>query len=293
MRDRSSFRSSGGGWRNSAAFGLFLFLALLFFLLDHQGILTPARSVISSQIMPVMGQIQQFNQRLSAVFAGPLDLQRIVNERDALAKENSDLKAQIIRIPKLELENRRLREQLRIEQSYPWRLIGSEIGVQSLSDGRRVAIVGVGSEDGVQVGMAVIGRQQSSPPSLVGVVDEVGPRNANVLLISDYSSAVSVQLFRGDTVVRGIVRGTLPREGVLRMDEIERDGDVAVGDTVVTAGLTRLFGPSLPNSAIPSDIPVGIIKDVRLDGRNKVADIQPFIDPEMVNYVWIIQNDVK
>jgi rod shape-determining protein MreC len=283
MRDRSSFRSSGGGWRNSAAFGLFLFLALLFFLLDHQGILTPVRSAISSQIMPVMGQIQQFNQRLSAVFAGPMDLQRIVDERDALAKENSDLKAQIIRIPKLELENRRLREQLRIEQSYPWRLVGSEIGVQSLADGRRVAIVGVGSEDGVQVGMAVISRQQSSPPALIGVVDEVGPRNANVLLVSDYSSSVSVQVFRG----------TLPRDGLLRMFEIERDGEVSAGDTVVTAGLTRLFGPSLPNSAIPSDIPVGIIKEVRLDGRNKVADIQPFIDPEMVNYVWIIQSDVK
>ncbi|RLT31887.1 MAG: rod shape-determining protein MreC [Chloroflexi bacterium] len=293
MRDRSSVRSRSGGRGNTLVVAVLIFLAVLFFLLDFQGVMTPVRSMISSYIAPTLGRTQGTIARLGDIFTGSMDVQRITTERDALAKENSDLKGQIIRIPQLELENLRLREQLRIEKENPWRLVGADISVQTLAEGRRTAIIGVGTNQGIMVGMAVISRYQSSPPALVGVVDQVGPNSANVLLVSDYSSLVSVQIYHGDTVIRGVASGLMERDAMLHMTEIEREGQIVVGDSVVTAGLTRLFGPSLPNSAIPADIPVGIVKSVGLEGRNKVAEIQPYIDPEVVRYVWIIQSDVK
>ncbi len=293
MRDRSSVRARSGGRGNTLVVAVLIFLAVLFFLLDFQGVLTPVRSMISSYIAPSLGSIQSSVLRIGDILSGSTDVQRVSNERDALAKENSDLKGQIIRIPQLELENMRLREQLRIEKDNPWRLVGTDFSVQTLAEGRRTAIIGVGTEQGISVGMAVISRYQSSPPALVGVIDQVGPNSANVLLVTDYSSLVSVQIYHGDTVIRGVASGLMEREAMLHMTEIEREGQVVAGDSVVTAGLTRLLGPSLPHSAIPADIPVGIIKTVGLEGRNKVAEIQPYIDPEVVRYVWIIQSDEK
>ncbi|NBU63000.1 MAG: rod shape-determining protein MreC [Chloroflexia bacterium] len=293
MRDRSSFRGGVSYRRNALIIGAMLFVALVTFLLDTQGVLTPVRAYLTNGLNPLVSAVYGVNLQAGDFLAGSHDLQRVTQERDALRKENSDLKAQILRIPQIEIENMRLREQLRIEKTRPWQLIGANVSVQTLSDGRRVALVGVGSSSGIKVGMAVIARYQSSPPALVGVISVVNVDSASMTLIDDYSSVISVQVYHGTSVVRGVLHGSLQVNGVLQMNEIEREAEVAEGDSVVTAGLSRLYGPSLPNAAIPADVPVGIVKSVYVDGRSKVADVQPYINPELVNYVWIIHNDIK
>jgi rod shape-determining protein MreC len=293
MRDRSSFRGGVSYRRNALIIGAMLFVALVAFLLDTQGVLTPVRAYLTNSLTPLASSVYGVNLRASDLLAGSQDLQRVTQERDTLLKENSDLKAQILRIPQIEIENMRLREQLRIEKTHPWQLIGADVSVQTLTDGRRIVLIGVGSSSGVKVGMAVISRYQSSPPALVGVISVVNVDSASMTLIDDYSSVISVQAYHGTAVVRGILQGSLQESGVLQMSEIEREAEVAEGDSVVTAGLTRLYGPSLPNAAIPADIPVGIVKSTYVDGRSKVVDVQPYINPELVHYVWIIHNDTK
>ena len=293
MRDRSSFRGSVSYRRNALIIGAMLFVALVAFLLDTQGVLTPVRAYLTNSLTPLVSSVYGVNLRASDLLAGSQDLQRVTQERDTLLKENSDLKAQILRIPQIEIENMRLREQLRIEKTHPWQLIGADVSVQTLADGRRIVLIGVGSSSGVKVGMAVISRYQSSPPALVGVISVVNVDSASMTLIDDYSSVISVQAYHGTAVVRGILQGSIQQNGMLQMSEIEREAEVADGDSVVTAGLTRLYGPSLPNAAIPADIPIGIVKSTRIDGRSKVVDVQPYINPELVHYVWIIHNDTK
>ncbi len=293
MRDRSSFRGNPGLRRNMIVVGGLLVAAMLLLLLDLQGTLTPVRSYLTNLLTPGPTALSSINQRLNDTWSGSTDYQTLLQERDALRKENSDLKAQILRIPRIEIENMRLREQLRIEQSNPWLLIGANIAVQSISDGRNVAVVDVGSDQKVAVGMAVIARQSSSPPSLIGVVSEVNAQSANILLISDYSSSISVQVYRGTEIVRGVLQGTINDDGMLKMGEIEREANIATGDVVVTAGLTRQYGESLPNAYIPADVPVGITRNAYDEGRSNYVDVQPYVNPELVRYVWIIQNDTK
>jgi rod shape-determining protein MreC len=293
MRDRSSFRGGVSYRRNALIIGAMLFVALVAFLLDTQGVLTPVRAYLTNSLTPLVSSVYGVNLRASDLLAGSQDLQRVTQERDTLLKENSDLKAQILRIPQIEIENMRLREQLRIEKTHPWQLIGADVSVQTLADGRRIVLIGVGSSSGVKVGMAVISRYQSSPPALVGVISVVNVDSASMTLIDDYSSVISVQAYHGTAVVRGILQGSIQQNGMLQMSEIEREAEVADGDSVVTAGLTRLYGPSLPNAAIPADIPIGIVKSTRIDGRSKVVDVQPYINPELVHYEWIIHNDTK
>ena len=293
MRDRSSFRGGVSYRRNALIIGAMLFVALVAFLLDTQGVLTPVRAYLTNSLTPLVSSVYGVNLRASDLLAGSQDLQRVTQERDTLLKENSDLKAQILRIPQIEIENMRLREQLRIEKTHPWQLIGADVSVQTLADGRRIVLIGVGSSSGVKVGMAVISRYQSSPPALVGVISVVNVDSASMTLIDDYSSVISVQAYHGTAVVRGILQGSIQQNGMLQMSEIEREAEVADGDSVVTAGLTRLYGPSLPNAAIPADIPIGIVKSTRIDGRSKVVDVQPYINPELVHYVGRIHNDTK
>lgn len=293
MRDRSSFLGRAGYRRNALIVAALLFVALVTFLLDTQGVLSPVRAYLTNKLTPLVSAVNGVNGQVADFFAGSHDLQRVTKERDMLRKENSDLKAQILRIPQYEIENIRFREQLRIEKTNPWQLIGADVSVKTLADGRRIALIGVGSNNGIKIGMAVIARYQSSPPSLIGVVSVVNSDSANVTLINDYSSAISVQAYHGTELVRGILHGNILANGVLQMSEIEREAEIATGDNVVTAGLTRLYGPSLPNAAIPSGIPVGIVKTAYIDGRSKAVDVQPYINPELVNYVWIINNDTK
>lgn len=127
MRDRSSFRGNPGLRRNMIVVGGLLVAAMLLLLLDLQGTLTPVRSYLTNLLTPGLTALSSINQRLNDTWSGSTDYQTLLQERDALRKENSDLKAQILRIPRIEIENMRLREQLRIEQSNPWLLIGANI----------------------------------------------------------------------------------------------------------------------------------------------------------------------
>lgn len=293
MRDRSSFRGSPGSRRNFILVGGLLAGVMLLFLLDLQGAMTPVRAYLTNILTPALTAVSGLDQRVNDALAGSADYQTLLKERDALRKENSDLKAQILRIPRIELENLRLREQLRVEQSNPWLLLGANISVQNIADGRRVAVIDVGQNQDVAVGMAVIARYQSSPPSLIGVVAEVNAQSANVLLIDDYSSAISVQIYRGTDIVRGVLHGSMQSDNILTMSEIERESTIAQGDVVVTAGLTRQYGPSLPNAFIPADVPIGVTRTAYDEGRSTHVDVQPYINPELVRYVWIIKSDTK
>jgi rod shape-determining protein MreC len=156
--------------------------------------------------------------------------------------------------------------------------------------GRRVVFLAAGSEQGVKPGMAVIGKEGSSPPALIGVVENVGPRSASVLLITDYSSAISVQIYRSDGVTRGVAQGQWQRGSRLKLRDVDRADPLRVGDTVVTAGLTARFDLDLPRAAIVKDIPIGTVESIQAEGRNEVADLRPFVDPDLVSYVWVLLN---
>ena len=50
MRDRSSFRGGAGYRRNALIVGALLFVALVTFLLDTQGVLSPVRAYLTNSV---------------------------------------------------------------------------------------------------------------------------------------------------------------------------------------------------------------------------------------------------
>lgn len=288
IRDRS-YRPAHQAPRRSPLLVIALgLLALIILVADQAGLLGPLRAQADTLLSPALSALKRAADRAGAL-GGPLgDDQALQAELAALREENSELKARLIQAEALAFENARLREQVRIEQAHPWRLLGADVAAITPDAGRRLALLAVGADQGVRPGMAVIAREGSSPPALIGVVAEAGPHSASVLLMTDYSSTLSAQVYRNAGVARGVVQGQWQRGSRLLLDSIDRDAAIAVGDTVVTAGLTAQFAGDLPLAAIPPDVPIGTIEALHNTGRGQSADVRPFVDPDRVRYAWVI-----
>jgi rod shape-determining protein MreC len=262
--------------------------ALALLALDQSGTIGPLRTQVESLLSPALTTLRQAGDRVAGVGEGFEETRRLREELEALRDANSRLAAENIRVRELELENARLREQLRIEEEQPWQLTGAEVSAHTPDAGRRVVLLAAGEEQGVRPGMAVIAREGASPPALIGVVEEAGPRSATVLLITDYSSAVSAHVYHNEGLVGGIVQGQWQRGSRLLLQEIERGAALVAGDVVVTAGLSAALDADLPRAAIPNNVPIGTVEGVRAAGRSSVADLRPFVDPDRVRYAWVI-----
>ena len=140
-----------------------------------------------------------------------------------------------------------------------------------------------GSKDGVAVDDPVVAHL-----GLVGKVVAVSPTTSEVLMILDSEGQVSA-LVRGSTGegTFGIVQGTYKRgsrltaEGNLQM-LFKREDTVNVGDLVLTSGLGGVY---------PKDIPIGKIRDIRLDptGLLKTAYIEPLVNFDSLEEVYIVK----
>jgi len=263
-------------------------LALLLLIIDQAGMLGPLRGRAASLLSPALQGISRVGEGVSGVGQGLSDLQQLRDRVQALEEENSQLKGQMIAGLPLEQENARLREQLGIQQQSPWKLLGADVSARTPDDGRRVLLLAVGEEQGVKSGMAVIARDGSSPAALIGVVDEVGPRAASVLLITDFASSVSALVYHSSNAAEGIVEGRWQRGSRLWLGQVDRAVPLAPGDVVVTAGLTAQLDTDLPRAAIPKGVPIGTVEQAQADGHSQTAELRPFVDPDRIRYAWVI-----
>src|SRR6266545_4197083 len=263
-------------------------LALLLLILDQAGMLGSARGRAESLLSPLLQSLSRVRDNVSGVGQGLTDTQQLRERVKALEEENSQLNARIIASQALEQENARLREQLGIQKERPWKLLGAGVSTRTPDEGRRVLLMAAGSEQGVQPGMAVIGKEGGSPPALIGVVEQVGPRSASVLLITDFASSVSALVYHSGDTAEGIVEGRWQRGARLWLEQVDRAAPLAPGDAVVTAGLTASLNTDLPRAAIPKGVPIGIVERAQADGHSQMAELRPFVDPDRVQYVWVI-----
>ena len=263
-------------------------LALLLLIADQGGLLGPVRSRATSLLSPLLQGFSRVGESVNGVGEGISNLQQLRERVAALETENSQLKDRIIASQALEQENTRLREQLGIEEQRPWKLLGADVSTRTPDEGRRVVVVAVGSDQGVQPGMAVIAKTGGSPEALVVVVDEVGPHSASVLLITDFASAVSAVVYHGSETADGIAQGRWQRGSRLWLEQVDRSLTLASGDVVVTAGLTAKLDATLPRAAIPRGVPIGTVESSQADGHSQMAEVRPFVDPDQVRYVWVI-----
>jgi rod shape-determining protein MreC len=165
----------------------------------------------------------------------------LVKQNEAMSAELVELRNEVLTLKGLEQENIDLRQQMLYARQAERRLVSCPVIARDVSGWWQTVRLGKGYLDGVEAEMAVI-----TPEGLVGKTMDVSPRTADVLLISDPSCKVSVEIGRIEAF--GIFSGRGPTEegratGLLEF--ISKNADVREEDEIVTSGLGGVFPKGL------------------------------------------------
>ena len=176
-------------------------------------------------------------------------------------------------------ENQRLRELLELrERRSDMEFESATVLSRSATNWESTLVLSKGSQHGVEAGDCVI----TSTGELVGVVSEVGSRQATVITVIDPEIQMGGLVFRTDSA--GILEGSfdLMTEGRLRLGYLPDDVELISGDIVLTSGRGEVY---------PSGLVVGSVEEVRTDvsGVFRYAVVRPAADLDHLTQAFVIK----
>lgn len=259
------------------------------------------RSAVKEAVYPVEnGRLwlgRAVGTRLGGLFQGT----RMAAENRRLKDENDALRMVRGEAAALAAENARLRALLGLDAAQAPLPTNRWICAPVLSRGGAAGVrglirVGRGSVDGVTTNAAV-----AVPEGLVGRVEQVSPRTADVRLIISPSVKVACDVETGDPAL-GTVRGILEGGGVhtvraeagtsllyvidpLRVRHLKRRPRLPAHARIITNGLGGIF---------PRGLTVGFLVDEQDEGEMELereGDVLPAVDFPALENVFIRRED--
>ncbi len=207
-------------------------------------LLEPVRSSIGTVMSPV--QFVAETPYFLGAAAGNL-----FATRNRMLERNAELNRRILELSQvsqqylaLKTENERLRELLGSQARVPAEVVIAELVAVIPAPNTHQIIIDKGADDGVMIGQAVI-----DAVGLFGQIVEVEQYSSRVLLITDVSHAVPVQVNRNG--VRSIAGGT-GRLDRLELENVPVTADIKEGDLMETSGLGGRFPPGYPVGVVDS-----------------------------------------
>jgi rod shape-determining protein MreC len=186
-----------------------------------------------------------------------------VTTRDALRADKTKLEAELRvaqfrlqRYEALEAESQRLRALRNSTAGITDRFLIGDVMDVDLDAFRERVLVDKGARDGVFVGQAVL-----DSGGVFGQVARVGQLTAEVILVSDATHAIPVQINRNGLRTIAVGTGDMGR---LKLPYLPTSADVISGDLLVTSGLGGGF---------PAGYPVGTVAEVKRDPAQSLADV--------------------
>lgn len=187
-----------------------------------------------------------------------------LTSRADLIAENERLRAEALlamrklqKLAALTEQNVRLRELLNSSELVDERVLVAElIGIDPNAFSQRI-LINRGERDGVFLGQPVL-----DATGLLGQVVEVMPFTSRVLLITDASHSLPVQVNRNG--LRAIAGGTGSSDW-LELRHVSDTADIRVDDIVVSSGLGQRF---------PAGYPVGRVTYVDNDSSQPFAEVR-------------------
>lgn len=211
-------------------------------------------------------------QTVNALTVGRSDLKE---ENQRLIRQSLIMEQQVQRLAVLKAENARLRELLNSSSNLTANVLVAEIIGIAPDPNRQEVIINRGRADNVVAGQAVVDAK-----GIIGQVVDANAMHSRVLLITDISHAMSVQVNRNG--VRAILAGT-GQSGVLQLLYLPETADVEVGDLLVSTGLGQRYPRGYPVAKVVSiDYPAGAsfaeiraLPAAQLDRASHLLVIQP------------------
>ena len=187
---------------------------------------TPVRVVGSAVASPFFG--------IGNVFTNLTASQESLSD---LRSRNEELEAKVTELSEAEQTATRLEALLQLQNTYNLQSTAARIVSGSTDSWSTTVTIDKGTASGLAVGMPV-----SDSGGVIGQISACGPTSSTVRLIADENSSVSAML--QTSRAQGMLKGSA--DGTLKLDMIQTDLTVNVGDTVVTSGLGGVFPKGLP-----------------------------------------------
>ena len=234
--------------------GLLLTSAVLLALESATQLLRPVRGFMDNLVAPLFVIAELPYMATGALGETVASRTTLLEKIDQLERNNLALSHQAQQFLALQAENNHLRRLLgsdaRVASAV---LIGEVVGVAP-NPAVHQLVIDKGTEEGVRVGQAVV-----DAAGLIGQIVNATSFSARVLLITDASHAVPVEVVRNN--LRSIAGGTGQLDRLL-LEGLPITTDIRRGDQVVTSGLGGRF---------PRGYPVGTVQSVVPDASRVVA----------------------
>lgn len=259
------------------------------------------RSAVKEAVYPVENGRYWLGRAVGTRLGGLFQGARVAAENRRLKDENDALRMVRGEAAALAAENARLRALLGLDAAQAPLPTNRWICAPVLSRGGAAGVrglirVGRGSVDGVTTNAAV-----AVPEGLVGRVEQVSPRTADVRLIISPSVKVACDVETGDPAL-GTVRGILEGGGVrtvraeagtsllyvidpLRVRHLKRRPRLPAHARIITNGLGGIF---------PRGLTVGFLVDEQDEGEMELereGDVLPAVDFPALENVFIRRED--
>jgi len=220
-------------------------------------LLKPVRSQMSLVLMQtywITDLPQRLFQGVASQFGSRTEL---VAENEKLKTENLLLQGRMQKLAALTEQNVRLRELLNSSALVNEKVEVAElIGMDPNPFTQRI-IINKGERDGVVLGQPVLDAR-----GLMGQVVELMPYTSRVLLLTDTTHSIPVQVNRNG--LRAIASGTGNPER-LELRHVADTADIKEGDLLVSSGLGQRF---------PAGYPVATVKEVIHDSGQPFAIVR-------------------
>ena len=256
-----------------------LLLAVVSMVVDRRGAVRRSDCALpwwQAAILEVTAPIERL---ISAPIDGVKGVYRDYVDLLAVRAENAEL-AQ--RLAQTESDNVQLREALvtsgHLERVAAMRddaeipMLPAEIVGLDVTPFFRSILIDRGADHGVKPGHPVV-----THDGVVGVVTATSAHAAKTMLVLDRQSAVDALVQRSRA--RGLVRGA--GQGTLEFEFFVREGDVVVGDEVVTSGLGGVY---------PKGLRLGRIAEIEpATGQlTQIAVVRPAVDLGRLEQVFVM-----
>ena len=215
-------------------------------------LLDSSKALLSDNVARPLYWLTAFPSQALQWFDETFSSRMQLEERNrALEHENLILQRNVLRMAALQADNARLKELLNSTEILDDSVLVSEVLGISQDPRRMDMVVNRGKADGVFEGQPVLDAH-----GLVGIVTEFSEHTARVMLITDTSNAVPVQVNRNG--VRGIAEGS-GRLDELYIRNLVPTTDIKQGDLIVSSGLGGRYPPAYP---------VGEVTRIEYDGAD-------------------------
>lgn len=265
------------GWSRRAQYSLFFsFLAvigglivglvlLILSLVAPQSYAT-VRGAALDATAPVSGMLREVTTTVSGLVGGAGNYWDAANQNAQLKKDRATLMRRMVEARAVLEENKQLKAALQLREHSREPVAAGRIVGSSFESSRRFAIISVGTNENVRVGMPV-----RSAEGLIGRIVDAGATASRVQLVSDRANIVPARILRGGQPVLSTGRG----DGTIDVRPLEvGKNPFKPGDIIVTSGTGGLYPPLVP-----------IAKVLKLDDDGAIAI--PIADPAQVSFAIV------